>query len=112
METNFIVQDYEFNTEYEIKIKAEIDNYFGKWSQVKNFIIKGHERKLGFNPFHQNNQKGLIFGNNNQGGDLFGNNNQGGSLFGNNNQGKALFGSYESPVVISSEKEKNIFGSK
>ena len=94
LETNLILQDYQLNIEYEIKIKCEIDDYFGKWSQIENFTIenKGNEEKSVFNPFNNINQGGGLFNNNNLGGGLFGNNNQGGGLFGNNNQGGSLFG--------------------
>ena len=102
LETKLIIHDYEVNTEYEIKIKAEIDDYLGKWSQVENFIIEDKNIEIKSNPFYHNNQGGNLFGNNNrrealfgsndQVRDLFGNNNMGGGLFGNNNKGEKLFG--------------------
>ena len=69
-ETNITLNDFKYNIDYEIKIRAIIDDYYGNWSEVNKIKIDEPEKHFGL--FGENIQQGgnVLFGN--FGGNLFG----------------------------------------
>ena len=45
--TNIIIQEYKFNTDYEIKINAKVEGIYGDWNEIKKFKTGGQA----MNPF-------------------------------------------------------------
>ena len=79
-ETFIMLEEYNFDVDYNIKIRAIIDGSFGDWSEVLTFKMEKHNNIFGGfgSPF---------VGNFNQGVFLFG-----GGLKGNDKEIKGLFG--------------------